>query len=326
MDISVVVPTFNRREIVKRCLNALFAQSVAPSNFEIIVVVDGSTDGTADWLRQLRPACQLRVIEQEHRGPSAARNAGTRGAAGDWVLFLDDDMLADPGLVAAHLDAQRQRSRLLAFGSLYLSPDSPQGLAGECFNREIGAFYLERKKNPQAQWQIADCVFSNASLPRALLNEAGGFDEAFWKREDLELGVRLIYSTAGVRLDFIDKAVAYQYLEKTAAELIRDAEAFAVGDVMFARKHPHAVIKGQLNWLDHEPRWKRRMLRMAAAAPGIADFFLAPICVCGQLCSGAPALRKMGARALQVRRRIHWFHKVLELDWRRRQTHTKASP
>lgn len=191
---------------------------------------------------------------------------------------------------------------------------APQALRQSAFQREIGAFYLERKRNPGLEWQIANCVFSNASLPRALLAEFGGFDETFRMREDLELGIRLF--RAGVQPLYIGNAIAYQYLEKSSADLIRDAEAFAAADVRLARKHPQAAVKGQLNWLAQEPTWKQFLRRMAAAAPGVADFFLAPLCACGAACIRAAALRNLGVRALQMRRRIHWYHRALELGWR----------
>jgi glycosyltransferase involved in cell wall biosynthesis len=313
MDISVVVPTFNRRKIVTRTVEALLAQSLPSGDFEIIVVVDGSTDGTADALRLLHSGPRLRVIEQQNRGPSAARNTGFRAAAANLILFLDDDMLADPWLVAAHSAAHAQAGQCVAFGALFLSPDSPPSLAAECFNREIGAFYLERKRNPQLQWQIADCVFSNASLPRVLLEESGGFDEEFRKREDLELGIRLLDS--GAQPCHVDGAIAWQYFEKTSTDLIRDAEAFAEADVMLARKHPGAAIKGQLHWLALEPRWKRSLLRAAAAAPTLADLSLSPVCACGEMGLRVPVFRNLGVRALQLRRRIHWYHRVLKSGW-----------
>jgi glycosyltransferase involved in cell wall biosynthesis len=316
MDISVVVPTFNRREIVKRCLSTLFAQTLAPSRFEIIVVVDGSSDGTAEALRELKAPCQFRVIEQKNLGLAGARNTGFRAAAANLVLFLDDDMLADPGLVAAHLDAHldadRKRSRIVAFGAIYLSSDSPSCLAADCFNREIGAFYLDRKRNPQREWQMADCVFGNASLARELLEEAGGFDAAFRMREDLELGITLLGS--GVQARYIEIAIAYQYIEKSPADLVRDAEAFAVADVMLAGKHPHALVKGQLNWLAKEPR-KRRRLQMAASVHWFVDLLLGPVCAVGEAFARVPAVRHLGVRALQIRRRIHWYRKVRELGW-----------
>lgn len=311
MEISVVVPTYNRCEVVQRTVGSLFAQSFPPTAYEIIVVVDGSSDGTADALRKLKAPCRFRVIEQPNRGLAGARNTGFRAAEGDLLLFLDDDMLCVPALVAAHVAAHRNSSRSIGFGCILLSPESPPSLAAECFNREFGAFYLrQRGSSPHPDDEI-ECVFGNSSLPRSLLMEAGGFDESFRMREDLELGVRLF--NMGARANYVDRAVAYQYYAKTSADLIRDSEAFAVADVMFARKHPHERARSQLGLLTRAPRWKRALRRMAAVSPAAADLVLAPVCGVGEAFFHVPALRNMGVRALQMRRRIHWFHKVLAL-------------
>jgi GT2 family glycosyltransferase len=312
MQASVIIPTFNRRDLVLRAVSTLLRQDFPAADYEIIVVVDGSADGTADALRLLEPACRLRIIEQENRGPSAARNTGYRAAEADLLLFLDDDMLCDPQLLAAHVTAHKTPDRVVAFGSLFLSDDTPPSLAAECFRSEIGAFHLEQERRPGAEWRITDCVFSNASLSRALLEDVGGFDETFRMREDLELGTRLF--SGGVSPQYIANAVCYQYYEKTSAKLIRDAEAFAVADVMFARKHPDVVIEGQLNWLAREPHWKQRARRLAASAPALSDLFLAPVCCLCEALIRQPAFRKLGVRALQWRRKVHWLHKVLELD------------
>ena len=131
-------------------------------------------------------------------------------------------------------------------------------------------------------------------------------------REDLELGIRLF--SAGVQPRYISTAIAYQYYVKTSADLIRDAEIFAVGDVMFARKHPEAQIDGQLKRLANEPQWKQKLRRIVARHPAATDLFLAPFCRLGQKFIRVPALRRLGVRALQMRRGNYWLHKVLEID------------
>ncbi len=312
MDISVVVPTFNRREIVKRTIASLFAQHFPSDKYEVVAVVDGSTDGTAEALRQLNAPCRFKVVEQENRGLAGARNTGAQNAESALLLFLDDDMLCDPGLVAAHVEAHKGRPRCIGFGCILLSPESPPSLAAECFNRELGAFYLKRQTCPADQELAIQCVFGNSSLPRELLTEAGGFDESFRMREDLELAHRLFQM--GAEPCYVERAVAYQYYAKTCADLIRDSEAFAIADVMFARKHPEDKHRGQLNLLDRAPRWKRTLRRIAAASPMATDLVLAPVCSLGQTFIHVPALRDMGVRALQIRRRIHWLHKVLALN------------
>jgi glycosyltransferase involved in cell wall biosynthesis len=318
MEISVVVPTFNRRETVTRTLATLFAQDASPASYEMIVVVDGSTDGTGEALRAIQPACRFRVIEQDNQGPSAARNTGFRSAETELVLFLDDDMLCDPRLISAHIAAHRAGGRMVGFGALFLSADSPRTLAAECFHREIGALHLQRRRNSATPWHAGDCVFSNSSLPRALLEEIGGFDEQFRMREDLELGIRLF--AAGVVPRYIDEAIAYQYYDKTAADLIHDAEAFAPADVLLARKHPTETTVAAVSRLAMDPHWKQTLRRFAARSPATADRFLSPFCSLGEAFLGVPILRSIGARALQMRRRIHWLHKVNELSARSSET------
>jgi GT2 family glycosyltransferase len=312
MEVSVVVPTYNRREIVLRSLETLFHQGFPSSRFEIIVVVDGSTDGTAQDLRELKPDCWFRVIEQENRGLAGARNAGLRAADADLVLFLDDDMQCNPDLVAAHVRAHQRLGQSVVFGALFLSADSKSNLASECFKQEIGAFHLRHTKDPNIKWEVSECVFSNASMPKQLLVEAGGFDEDFRMREDLELGIRLLAS--GVRLEYANDAIAYQYYDKTSSDLLADARRFAVADVMFARKHPEQMIEGHLRVSEEEePSWKKSLRLILARFPALEKCFLAPWCTLGDAFFAVPPLRSAGVRALQMRRRIHWLRAVQEM-------------
>ncbi len=85
--VSVVIPTFNRASVVTRALESVLLQTRPPD--ELLVVDDGSTDDTAERVRAELPG--VRVIEQENRGVSAARNAGIRAATGTWIALLDSD-------------------------------------------------------------------------------------------------------------------------------------------------------------------------------------------------------------------------------------------
>ncbi len=312
MEISVIVPTFNRREMVKRTVETLFHQSYPPACYEIVIVVDGSDDGTSEAIRGLNAPCQLRVIEQENRGLASARNAGARGAEANLLLFLDDDMLCVPELLEAHVAAHKDDPRTIGFGCIFLSPDSPRSLAAECFNRELGAFYLKQKHSTVApKPEEIECVFGNSSISRDLLMEVGGFDERFKMREDLELGVRLFRQ--GARSVYVERAVAYQYYAKTHADLIRDAEAFAIADVRFGQEHPDAWTTGHLSSLGRAPRWKLTLRRIAAMSPEATDLALSPACGLGELLLDVPFFCNLGVRALQIRRRIHWLHKAMAL-------------
>ncbi|HWO84528.1 MAG TPA: glycosyltransferase, partial [Solirubrobacterales bacterium] len=103
---SVVIPTYQRRQTVVRSVTALAGQTC--SDFEVVVAVDGSSDGTADALRGLETSFPLRVLEQPNRGRAAAVNAGAAAAGGELILFLDDDMRADPRLLEEHERSHRE--------------------------------------------------------------------------------------------------------------------------------------------------------------------------------------------------------------------------
>jgi glycosyltransferase involved in cell wall biosynthesis len=106
-DVSVVIPTFNRLEALAEVLQALEFQQGAPP-FEVVVVDDGSSDGTSSWLRSRTFQLPLRILTQENRGPAAARNTGVAVAQGQWVAFLGDDTVPSPGWLAAHREAHRR--------------------------------------------------------------------------------------------------------------------------------------------------------------------------------------------------------------------------
>jgi glycosyltransferase involved in cell wall biosynthesis len=97
---SIVIPTYERRDTVVRMVAALERQAF--DDFEVIVVVDGSSDGTGAALCRLQLPFPLAVLERENEGAAAARNAGAAAATGELLLFLDDDMEAHPEMLAAH--------------------------------------------------------------------------------------------------------------------------------------------------------------------------------------------------------------------------------
>ncbi|MDR3740043.1 MAG: glycosyltransferase family 2 protein [Terracidiphilus sp.] len=301
ISISVVIPTCNRKPVVLRTLEALAQQDGIT---EVIVVDDGSTDGTAAAVREVRAKWPVQVIEQPNKGPGAARNAGWRAAQSTHILFLDDDMLTAPGLVTAHQAAHADGASTIAMGAIRLSEGSPQTLASMCFEREYAVHAQAWSQAELGFWLDVPIVFSNTSLPRRLLEESGGFDEVFRMREDLELGYRLLQADAKPRA--VPAAVAFQHYTKSARDLLRDAEIFAESDVLFAQKHPENRVKGQLNWLKAQ---RRNALELAVAMEWIAEPLLAAACA---TCNLVPALRNLGMRALTAWRRLRWYGHVLQ--------------
>src|SRR5512135_2587732 len=102
--VSVIIPTYNRRDSVERALRALAHQTLAPETYEVIVSIDGSQDGTREMVATFVAPYQLSGIWQPNQGRAAACNAGIRAAQGDVLVILDDDMEAAPGFVLGHRD------------------------------------------------------------------------------------------------------------------------------------------------------------------------------------------------------------------------------
>lgn len=250
--ISVIVSTFNRREILAKCLQSLAKQDCPKSQYEVIVVVDGSTDGTQEFLRTLQHDPALRVIDQPNRGLASARNAGLRAARNEVVLFLDDDLLCTPQVISEHLKVHEGSNRQLAFGPVLVSKGPYESAA----SRVTRAYYAEGVYGPLENgepptWPIHARVPPNSSISRDVLLGFGGFDEQFVNaHEDIELGIRLWQD--GVRFVYLPNAGTEHLYEKSANELAA-AEALRAGkfETMLCRRHQvyrtHSLLAGAQN-------------------------------------------------------------------------------
>jgi len=104
---SVIIPTFNRSEEIKELLNSLSKQTIPVSEFEVLVVDDGSQDNTAELVESFKDKTTLNInyIQQDHKGPGEARNLGMRKAKGNYFIFIDSDCIADSNWLSAYKKA-----------------------------------------------------------------------------------------------------------------------------------------------------------------------------------------------------------------------------
>ncbi len=235
---TIVVPTFQRRDVVSQSVQALAALRL-PGPSEVVVVVDGSTDGTAGALRALDLPMPLTVLEQENAGAAAARNAGAAVAKGRYLLFLDDDMQADPGLLEAHrrlLDAGADA----VVGHIPLHPDSPHNLLTDGVR-----LWAERRRTRllanDGDLEVKDLLTGQLSVRRELFGLAAGFDQDFtaggtFGGEDTEFLHRLVATGAVVR--FAPDAVSYQRYVVTPDQHLRQWRQAGAADAALVRKHP----------------------------------------------------------------------------------------
>jgi lipopolysaccharide/colanic/teichoic acid biosynthesis glycosyltransferase/GT2 family glycosyltransferase len=247
--ISVVVPAYNAAQTLGDCLAALEAQTVAPERYEVIVVDDGSTDGTAEVAR----AHDVWLIQQENAGPAAARNRGARAARGDLLLFTDADCapaphwierlsepFSDPDVVGAK-GAYRTRQRSLVARFVQLE--------------------YERKYARMAREEQIDFVDTySAAYRRDLFLANGGFETLFSTSsvEDQELSFRL--ARKGYRLVFVPHAVVYHLHDVTPVEYARRKLTIGMWKALLLRWHPERAVRDS-----HTPQVLKLQLVLAAS-------------------------------------------------------------
>lgn len=223
--ISIIVPTHNRLELLRKKLERLERQS---GKFEVIVVADGCTDGTLGWLESYRPPYPLHILSTSGLGSAGARNRGAEVAEGEVILLSDDDVILQAGCVEAHAQAHSSAQSPTVFvGKL--------SLPTELKNSGATSMY-----GPRAFWW--NFTGNNSSISRALWRQHGGFDEGYQlyaqvqTGEDLDFGYRLF--RAGVRFQFLPKAQAvheaWGYKDGRALERAR---THGFSHVQLARKH-----------------------------------------------------------------------------------------
>jgi glycosyltransferase involved in cell wall biosynthesis len=203
-SVSVVVPTYNKAGLLRRTLESLAANE--PSGFEVVVVSDGSTDGTAKLLDGFRaPFALVPVLLEANRGRAGARNAGLSRAAGDLVILLDDDMEVAPDFVAAHRAFHAREGmgrRVAGIGNVSERPEVLRTGIGRYMGTRGAQKIRETGRLP---WKYFSS--NNASARREDFEAIGRFDEAFrtYGFEDLEIALRL-EKERGVSFHFVPEA------------------------------------------------------------------------------------------------------------------------
>jgi len=240
MEASVIIPTFNRSEKLRSCLAALSNQTQPAGDFEIIVVVDGSTDETLQMLADLKTPLALRVISQPNLGQPVALNRGVAESRGRISIFLDDDIIVTPRFVAEHLRLHHTRDRVVGIGQLTLTLPSGADLFARGFAKGWRDHYDELNCGKrQPDWD--DCYGGNISVARATFMAVGGNVTDLRRGYDVELAYRL--KQDGCSFEYLPEALGNQYESKGFRELSADSEFAGEASVELARRHPAAETK-----------------------------------------------------------------------------------
>ncbi|MEI4473685.1 glycosyltransferase family 2 protein [Frigidibacter sp. MR17.24] len=270
--LSLIIPTHNRRALLMRLLDALAADPGRPDPIEILILADNCHDDTVA-AAQARVDLPLRVIELPGLGPAGARNRGAAEARAPLLVFLDDDVIPEPGFLAAHL-AAHQDTGTMADGAMVVGsyPSAPHA-SPDYFQLLLRAWWREHfleLARPGHRMRYTDVLTGNLSVPAAVWDRLGGLDAAFQQaHEDYELGLRAL--TAGVPLVHARGArgLHYEYLTKTPAAALRRARDEGRAGVAFWRKHPQ--MQADLRLYAMRPRGLALRHRALCAAGPVLD-------------------------------------------------------
>jgi serine acetyltransferase/GT2 family glycosyltransferase len=265
--ISVVIATFNRGASLRQLLAQLAQQTLAPRDFEVIVVDDGSAVPAEEALAGFSPPYPLTLRRQANAGAAAARHFGATLASGEWLVFTDDDMRIPAHFLAAHLRLHGEGTRRFVLGRIC----ADEGLAEMPLFERYHARMLDRfaadvasgRTRPQGR----DVCTGNVSMRRADYLAVGGFDLTLARSEDAELGVRL--ERAGVEPVFSEDAFVIHASDHTSqSEWLASALNYGRFDLRIARKHAGFLPAHPLRFLGMVHPFSRPLLAAAMAAPG----------------------------------------------------------
>lgn len=264
---SIVVPTYNRRDLAVRCVQAL-AAAERPWPCELIVVIDGSRDGTREALSALTLPLPVRIVAQDNTGAAGARNHGAALATGEYLLFLDDDMIADPEILVEHAGILDGADADATVGHIPMHPDSPRTVLSKGLERWADE-RRTRLRRTGGELMLDDLITGQLAVRASVFRELGGFDEDFtaggsFGGEDTDFLYRLLDD--GARVRFAPDAISYQFYVVTPTSYLRQWKQAGRADALLSRKHP-----GLGDLLREQHRGRTTWGRIARAAARAAS-------------------------------------------------------
>lgn len=229
LTVSIVVPVYNRAELIQPCLTSLMAQTYPRDRFEIILVDDGSTDTTVACAQELLRGWQgtFQIVQKPNGGPASARNAGFRASQSDVIAFIDSDCIAEIDWVEKLIDTLAPQDAAGVGGPL-MNVVPPGWVAG--YLNET-SFFRHRVKHGKVDYLLT----ANVAFRRSALVAVNGFSEypGVWA-EDADLSFRLIQS--GHALLLTEQGLVTHYGTPSSIRgLIKDLYRYGYGNAVLSR-------------------------------------------------------------------------------------------
>lgn len=264
--VSVVVATFNRRESLVRMLDDLARQDIPPSEFEVVIVDDGSDMPVRPAVEALTLPYAVRLIAQANAGQAAARDRGIRDAKGEIVVILDDDMAVPPHFLRRHLE-KHEAGFAVVLGHIRAAPQLGTRPLFERFHARFTDGMLDSVRRGEAVRGAWLCT-GNVSFRRADYVAVGGFDRTLARSEDRDLGIRL--EASGAKITFSEEAYTTHHSDHASSDVfLRRARLYGVCDSRIAHKHRDVGYVSPWRFLFHVNPVSRPLLLLATAAPPV---------------------------------------------------------
>jgi hypothetical protein len=254
--LSVVICTFNRAPLLGKVLDSLCTQTLPACDFEVVIINDGSTDGTEVVAASYASKLPLRYIHQRNAGLASAKNHGLFASQGEVVLFLDDDDIAGEVLLAEHVKTHTEfpAEHYAVLGYTGLSPD----ISGDPlmhFVTEIGCFLFSYPSLRHGD--ALDYTYfwgGRSSCKRSFLLEFGVFNPIFrFGAEDIELGYRL--SRQGLQVIYNKNAVTYTIRKISFDSFCHRLQRQGASSYVCSQIHPHREIQQWAGTVDSDKDW-----------------------------------------------------------------------
>ncbi|NIA19757.1 MAG: glycosyltransferase [Xanthomonadaceae bacterium] len=240
-ELTVVIPTYNRSTVLKRCLDALTGQTLSADLYEIIVADDGSSDDTRQTVERCAAGSQIPVsyLWQSNAGANAARNLAITEASGRLLLFINDDTIATPTMLTEHLQTHQgyPDESFSVLGKVTISPQVPYSMFAKV---HLDAMYALWRGKKELDWRAF--YTCNVSVKKRFLEKYGLFEESMRYHEDLELSERL--SHHGLRVIYNPHALGYHYHYLQEKEYLNVAKREGNALAKWYKKSPH--LKSEL--------------------------------------------------------------------------------
>lgn len=253
LQYSVIVPVYNGEGTIVRCLDALAAQTTPVQSYEVLVVDDGSRDGTAarvaEWAGSHPEVC-LRLLQKPNGGPASARNCGARQARAPLLLFTDADCAAAPDWIA-QISAPFEDAGIIGTKGTYSSEQR------EYAARFVQAEYEDRYDRMYGLERIDFIDTYSAAYRRDVFLENGGFDPILIMTEDQEFSFRL--AQKGYRLVFAPQARVAHIHDLDMAEYARRKYFIGYWKALLTRWHPERMVQDS-----HTPQVLKLQIVMVA--------------------------------------------------------------